>query len=81
MTNESAERFAIEWIAAWNSHDINAIMSHYAETIEFHSPFIQLLKFNETGSITSRHDLKLYFDTGLKAYPDLQLCGKINLPQ
>ena len=33
-----AERFADEWIAAWNSYDLNAILSHYAEDVVFHSP-------------------------------------------
>jgi tagatose-1,6-bisphosphate aldolase non-catalytic subunit AgaZ/GatZ len=33
-----AERFADDWIAAWNSYDLNAILSHYAEDVVFHSP-------------------------------------------
>ena len=30
-----AETFAAEWIAAWNSHDLESILSHYVEDFEF----------------------------------------------
>jgi hypothetical protein len=36
---EWAKEFAKEWIAAWNSHDLDRILSHYAVEIEFLSPF------------------------------------------
>ena len=72
ITNEKAEQFAEEWIKAWNQHDLNAILSHYSDQIEFYSPFIPLLKFNETGVITNKADLKRYFEIGLNAYSDLQ---------
>ena len=72
IINEKAEQFAEEWIKAWNNHDLNTILSHYSDQIEFYSPFIPLLKFNETGVITNKADLKRYFEIGLNAYPDLQ---------
>lgn len=71
MDKQTAETFALEWINAWNTHDITAILSHYSDDVEFHSPFIPLLKFNETGMITGKADLKKYFEIGLNAYPDL----------
>ncbi len=71
MDTTTAKHFADQWIAAWNNHDIESIMAHYAEDIVFNSPFIPLLKFNETGIITNKHDLRRYFEIGLKAYPEL----------
>jgi ketosteroid isomerase-like protein len=38
-----AERFAADWIAAWNSHDLDVILSHYADDVVFHSPRIALV--------------------------------------
>lgn len=70
-TDEKAKNFAEEWIKAWNDHNLDAILSHYSDQIEFYSPFIPLLKFNETGLITSKTELKRYFEIGLNAYPDL----------
>ncbi len=28
-----AEHFAAEWIAVWNSHDLEAILAHYADNV------------------------------------------------
>ncbi|MCX6215747.1 nuclear transport factor 2 family protein [Spirosoma sp.] len=71
MTQEKALHFADEWIGAFNAHDLAAIMAHYADELEFYSPFIPLLKFNETGCITNKGDLERYFQIGLSTYPDL----------
>lgn len=65
------ELFAKEWIESWNNHDIDSIMLHYEENLEFQSPFISLLNFNNTGIINSKQELKKYFEIGLNAYPDL----------
>ena len=32
-----AHEFAREWIAAWNSHDLELILSHYADDFEMAS--------------------------------------------
>ena len=71
ITENQAKDFASEWIRSWNSHNLNSIMEHYADDIEFYSPFIPLLKFNDTGLISSKGDLEKYFKIGLDAYPDL----------
>lgn len=71
LTIDKAKDFALDWIHSWNSHDLNSIMGHYSDTIEFHSPLILLLKFNATGIINSKKDLAKYFTMGLAAYPDL----------
>ena len=31
------EEFAAEWIASWNSHDIERILAHYEEAFELSS--------------------------------------------
>lgn len=35
-----AQAFAREWIAAWNAHDMDRILSHYADDFEMSSPLI-----------------------------------------
>lgn len=35
-----AERFVHEWIEAWNSHDLETVLSHYSDDFEMSSPFI-----------------------------------------
>jgi ketosteroid isomerase-like protein len=34
----SPQAFAEEWIAAWNARDLERILSHYTEDVEFASP-------------------------------------------
>ena len=72
ITAIQAKDFALDWIHSWNSHDLNSIMEHYDNKIEFHSPLIPLLKFNDTGIIKSKEELAKYFKIGLDAYPDLR---------
>jgi ketosteroid isomerase-like protein len=33
IENTFAEHFAAEWIDAWNCHDLERILSHYAMTV------------------------------------------------
>ena len=72
ITDEQAHKFSERWITDWNSHDVDAIIEHYADNIEFHSPLITLLKFNDEGKITTKAELRAYFQKGLNAYPDLK---------
>jgi len=34
MDKEFANKFAREWVEAWNCHDLDKIMTHYAEDFE-----------------------------------------------
>lgn len=63
--------FAQEWLMAWNSHDLNKIMEHYSEKIDFVSPIIQQMGINAEGKISNKSDLKDYFSKALQKYPDL----------
>lgn len=72
MNQPQATEFAHAWISAFNAHDLNAILEHYADELTFYSPFISLLNVNEAGCITNKQDLKRYFQLGLTTYPDLQ---------
>ncbi len=63
---------AQEWLNAWNAHDLEAIMAHYAEDITFYSPFIRQLNNDPAGRIQGKAALKAYFERALVAYPDLQ---------
>lgn len=68
----NAQEFAKKWINDWNSHDLNAILSHYAEDVQFTSPFIVRLMNEPTGTVQGKDKLKTYFEKGLPAYPDLK---------
>lgn len=70
-TQNDAQSFARQWIEAWNSHDLPAIMALYAPDIGFFSPYIIKLGMNEEGRIDSKAALEVYFSKALTVYPDL----------
>ena len=72
ITNDIATKFAKDWISAWNSHDIEKIIHHYAEDIDFISPLVVKILNKPDGKVFGKADLKNYFLTGLAAYPELK---------
>jgi len=72
LNKEDAEAIAWNWIDAWNRHDLESIMSHYAEDVEFTSPFIIKLTGNSTGTLKGREMLRAYFKKALDTYSDLR---------
>jgi hypothetical protein len=71
MTEAEARTFATEWIAAWNSHDLERILSHYAEDIQVTSPLIpQVLGINQD-TVSGRLALRAYWGPALVRFPDL----------
>lgn len=59
------------WVQAWNNHDLDAIMEHYADDIVFYSPFIKRINNDPSGRITGKAALRAYFERALVAYPEL----------
>ena len=81
MTKKQAEAFAQEWIDAWNSHDINAILAHYDENFEMSSPAIIKLTGEGSGTLRGKTAVGDYWSAALKKFSDLKftllhtLCG------
>ncbi len=66
-----AEDFAKQWIDSWNSKDLEAILSHYAEHVVFSSPFVIKNHINDRGTILGKTELRNYFEKALERNPDL----------
>lgn len=76
MDTQFAESFAEHWYKAWNDHDLDAIMEHYADDIVFYSPIIKERGVNADGKVVGKEALRAYFTIGLQAYPDLHFQPK-----
>jgi len=72
MTERDAKEFARDWIAAWNSHDLDAIMSHYAPNVVLTSPVAAKLLNDPSGAVAGESAVRTYFQKGLDAFPNLQ---------
>jgi ketosteroid isomerase-like protein len=70
MTVDEARAFSAEWIAAWNSHDLDRILSHFAPDIVLLSPVAQKLVGN--GRVAGLPALRAYWTKGLAAQPELK---------
>jgi hypothetical protein len=72
LSEEDARAFADAWIAAWNSHDLDAILSHYTRHVELTSPLVtRRFGPDGRGTVRGRDALREYFDIGLRSVPDL----------
>jgi predicted ester cyclase len=71
MTREEAWDLANDWVAAWNGHDLDLIMTHYEDAIELTSPVAARLLGISDGKVVGKANLRAYFQRGLEAYPEL----------
>ena len=71
MTRDEVWALANDWVAAWNAHDLDLIMTHYEDAIELTSPVAAQLLGASGGRVVGKEDLRAYFERGLQAYPDL----------
>jgi predicted ester cyclase len=71
MTKDKAWAFANHWIAAWNAHDLELILTHYDDAVELTSPVAAQLLGKPDGKIVGKANLRAYFQRGLEVYPEL----------
>lgn len=72
MTKTDIVDFAQEWVAAWNAHDLERILNHYADDVELVSPFVAKLTGGSDDSVRGKAAMRDYFARGLKAFPTLR---------
>lgn len=71
MPELPAKQFALEWIAAWNSHNLDAIMSHYDDEVVLTSPVAAKILNRPSGTVEGKVAVRHYFKRGLEVYPNL----------
>ena len=59
--------FATDWIAAWNSADLERILAHYVDDFEMRSPLIAERGFSPTGVLRGKPAIRPYWAAGLAA--------------
>ena len=66
-----AEQFAADWIDAWNAHDLDRVMSHYADDFEMSSPVIIEVASVPSGTLRGKAAVGAYWEKALELVPDL----------
>jgi ketosteroid isomerase-like protein len=60
-----------EWVAAWNSRDLERVLALYAEDSEMTSDRIPALGFDASGTLRGKQNLRTYWGKALKLLPGL----------
>ena len=78
MDPQQIEGFAKGWIQAWNQRDLEAVLAHYTENVEFQSPLVIKLLGETSGTVSGKQNLREYFRKALAAFPgdiEIELLG------
>ena len=65
IDNAFLRDFAVAWIAAWNSGDLERIFSLYDDDFEMRSPLIAERGFSPTGVLRGKAAIRPYWGAGI----------------
>ncbi|MFV1983829.1 MAG: nuclear transport factor 2 family protein [Thiohalomonadales bacterium] len=71
MKKDFVNKFALEWVEAWNKHDLDKIMNHYADNFEMSSPVIKIIMNEDSGILKGKKTIRAYWEKALKLNPDI----------
>jgi ketosteroid isomerase-like protein len=72
ITEEFAVHFAQDWIESWNAHDLDRILSHYADDFEMTSPLIVSVMSVPSGTLRGKEKIREYWAKALGRRPELK---------
>ena len=72
MDDETARRWAEQWVDDWNRHDVEAVLTHFADDVEFSSPLVVQVMGHADGVVRGKDELRTYWTTALASRPDLR---------
>lgn len=64
--------FSQEWVEAWNSHDVERVLAHFSDDVEFSSPVAKKLLPDTLGFIRGKDQLRQYWTRALEKMPNLK---------
>jgi acyl-CoA thioester hydrolase len=70
LSEAAAQRFARDWVAAWNRRDAEAVLSHYAEDAVFISPKAE--RFVGKPRIEGKAALRAYWQTAVSQISSIE---------
>src|SRR5690242_5013072 len=68
----NAREHADRWLAAWNAHDLEAVLECYAEDVDFAAPTVVRRFGRPDGRLHGRGELREHFAKGLSMAPGLR---------
>lgn len=71
MTHDEARRWAEQWVDEWNRHDVEAVLTHFADHVEFCSPVAATVMGDPSGTVRGKAALREYWTIALRSRADL----------
>jgi ketosteroid isomerase-like protein len=72
IDRERATRIAQEWLDAWNDHDPERVVAHFADNVIVVSPMLEQLRPKSSGVLGGKREVLDYYRDGLAASGDLK---------
>jgi hypothetical protein len=72
MDYVKARDFVRGWLEAWNAHNVEAVLAHFAEDVTFTSPVAARILEGSDGVVRGKAALRNYWREGLSRIPDLR---------
>lgn len=71
IEREQAVAAAHEWLEAWNAHDPDRVVAHFADDVVVYSPLAGQLRPGSHGVLRGKESVLSYYRDGLAASPGL----------
>lgn len=71
MNKVDPKAFAADWLTAWNNHDIEAVLAHFAEDAVFTSPLAARVVPQSGGIVNGKQALRDYWTRAIDRLPAL----------
>ncbi len=72
MDQAEVSNFAENWLRGWNEHDLDQVLSHFADDVTFTSPVAAQLLDSSDGVIRGKPALPGVLDRRAAAHPNLR---------
>lgn len=63
--------FSQQWVQAWNTHDVEAVLRHFHDDVVFTSPVAAKLLPESAGVVHGKPALRTYWNVAVQRMPDL----------
>jgi ketosteroid isomerase-like protein len=72
VNHSEAMAFAERWVQAWNDHDVEAVLAHFADDAVFTSPVATRIFPDSGGVVRGKDALRQYWTAGVQGNPALR---------
>jgi hypothetical protein len=72
VDHDEAVGFARPWVTDWNDHNVEAVLSHFADRAVFTSPVAERIVPESGGVIRGKDALRHYWSEGIRLNPALR---------